>query len=254
MPAWFRHHSTKPDAQSAFPEVIKGDERYVVAIPGQPFEVRVAAPPSMLRGQDFVQVVLRLDGVTLGVAAMLNLRSPKYTFHGWVNTVKGQSQYLQFNFGNAQLDTGISASNQSAGAPAGTGVVTATFRSAKQTHIPVGPAHDYSAPAAGKHGLKEGAHLGLHGASGARSLALALAFLRAVFKTPLNWQQHYLVVASCPAPMSCSDSARVSCFGNNPAVAEHLSLWHPVVHSSTWQCQAYRGLAVLCLHLMISGC
>lgn len=43
-------------AGAAYHEVSKGDEHFVVAIPGQVFQVRVTAPPSLFLQSENVQV------------------------------------------------------------------------------------------------------------------------------------------------------------------------------------------------------
>ena len=158
LPGGFELSIMKPDSQAAFPEVSKGEEHYVLAVPSQPFEVKVTVPANAFNGQSEpnVHVTLTIDGATPGYCHILSQHTRTATFKGFATTVEGKPRTLQFQFGDAQsAEADPTAHSDMASAATTTGSVSATFKVASPTEeLYVPPNLDLSA--AGSGGLREG--------------------------------------------------------------------------------------------------
>ncbi|KAK9824740.1 hypothetical protein WJX74_003623 [Apatococcus lobatus] len=92
----------KPSGAGSYADLSHGTDRYVVGLPGNPFEVQVTAPAAMFRSAPTLRVCLTIDGQSVGVSKILSESHPSTVFEGFVNTVKGEQRYSQFLFGKPQ--------------------------------------------------------------------------------------------------------------------------------------------------------
>lgn len=101
-----------PNSGAAYPDIIHGDQRYVVGVPDQPFEVRVTAPFSQFTS-GLVRALLKVDDRCVGVSSILSPQKPCAKFTGFVSTVSGQNLTRQFLFGKAETSTSAFAQTPS---------------------------------------------------------------------------------------------------------------------------------------------
>lgn len=99
----------RPEGAAAYADINHGAEKYVVGVPGQPFEVRVTAPLQKLYVYPQIRVELTVEGQNPNVAHILSPSQPSATFKGFVHTVKGQHLTNQFLFGKAETDAAAPA-------------------------------------------------------------------------------------------------------------------------------------------------
>lgn len=99
----------RPEAAAAYADINHGAEKYVVGVPGQPFEVRVTAPLHQLYAYPQIRVELTVEGQSPNLCHILSQSQPSATFKGFVNTVKGQHLTNQFLFGKAETDAAAPA-------------------------------------------------------------------------------------------------------------------------------------------------
>lgn len=146
----------QPNGAGTYPDLSHGTDRYVVGVPGKPFEVRVTAPKALFWSAPLLSVNLLVDGQSVGICKILNEKHPSGTFEGFVNTVKGQHRASQFLFGKPQETEG-------AAGPASTRDTTTGGLEVTITHVQAGgyqapPGHT-SHPAAKSSKAAEGACL-----------------------------------------------------------------------------------------------
>lgn len=94
----------RPGNAAHYADIVHGADRYVVGVPGQPFEVRVTAPPQQLQYYPCIKVTMLLDGRSPNISQILSAIHPSGTFKGFINTIKGQHLTNQFLFGKAETD------------------------------------------------------------------------------------------------------------------------------------------------------
>ena len=99
----------KPANAGAYSDIDHGVDKYVVGVPGQPFEVRFTAPVQQLQAYPQIRAELSVEGQRTNIAYILNQNQPSATFQGFVNTVKGQHLTSQFLFGKAETDAAAPA-------------------------------------------------------------------------------------------------------------------------------------------------
>ena len=138
-----------------YPEVTKGSDHYVIAQPGQPFQVQASAEAALLQPGQLILAYLKMDGKCVGYANLLTSGQPTGIFRGFLQTVKGRQHYAQFKFGDAQAADRPTAGNSDAAATAETGTVQCIFHRAildgfcTKARVP-------DTFASGQGGLKEG--------------------------------------------------------------------------------------------------
>lgn len=144
----------RPGGGPAYPEASKGQDRYIVATPGQPFEVRVRVPQTVFSRSisDELQVILKLDGAGPGTSGILTAYRPLFVFKGWITDVSGQQQFSQFMFGDAQRQTDTA----SGAAPAKTGLLTVGVYETYKTGSAFVPPPTFDHSGAGRGGFTEG--------------------------------------------------------------------------------------------------
>lgn len=105
FPHGFEVQLARPNQGAAYREFIHGTDRYVVGVPGQPFEVKFSAPARQLVSSA-ISVSVEIDGVNAGLHKHLIKSRLSNTVQGFVTTVKGQHLMHQFVFGAAQTEAG----------------------------------------------------------------------------------------------------------------------------------------------------
>ena len=121
---------------AVYGEVTHGQDRYVVGVPGQPFEVRVTIPARHFTSSQ-IRVSVTVDGLSIGVTKIVSPSYPVAVFDGFVSTLKGQHFTRQFLFGKAET-----ASDGAASAPGAskTGGIAVTFTTVQEIPGYVQPA------------------------------------------------------------------------------------------------------------------
>ena len=109
FPGGWQVDVVRPGNAAAYADINHGAEKYVVGVPGQPFEVRVSAPAHQLHAFPQIRVELTVEGRNPNVCYILTSSQPSGTFKGFVNTVKGQHLTNQFVFGKAERDAAAPA-------------------------------------------------------------------------------------------------------------------------------------------------
>lgn len=109
FPGGWQVDVVRPEGASAYADINHGVEKYVVGVPGQPFEVRVTVPLHQFYAYPQIRVDLTVEGQSPNVAYTLQSSQPSVTFKGFVNTVKGQHLTNQFLFGKAETDAAAPA-------------------------------------------------------------------------------------------------------------------------------------------------
>lgn len=99
----------RPGDAPAYADISHGVNKYVVGVPGQPFEVRVVAPAQQFHACPLIRVELTVEGQSPNTTFVINRSHPSATFKGFVNTVKGQHLTNQFVFGKADRDAAAPA-------------------------------------------------------------------------------------------------------------------------------------------------
>lgn len=145
FPLGFEVELARPGG-AAYADITHGQDRYVVGVPGQPFEVRVTAPPKQFISP-YMRIVLTVDGLSVGVSKIISARHHATVFDGFVTAVKGQNCTRQFLFGKAET-----AFDGPAAAPGAskTGGIAVTFTAVQEAPGYVQPAalpaHQSAAP------------------------------------------------------------------------------------------------------------
>lgn len=91
-------HTRAEPVRAAF-QVTKGDDRYVVAFPGQSFQVRVNASSALfasLDSNECIYVSLKLDGACPGVSKLLKGSNSSGVFKGFVTKAASGLRYSYF--------------------------------------------------------------------------------------------------------------------------------------------------------------
>lgn len=109
FPGGWQVDIVRPEGAAAYADINHGAEKYVVGVPGQPFEVRVTAPLHQFYAYPQIRVELTVEGQSPNMAHILQSSQPSATFKGFVNTVKGQHLTNQFLFGKAETDAAAPA-------------------------------------------------------------------------------------------------------------------------------------------------
>ena len=99
----------RPGNATAYADIGHGADKYVVGVPGQPFEVRITPPVRHFDRVPETRVELAVEGRSVGVAKIMKRSHPVAVFEGFVNTVKGQHLNSQFLFGKAETDAAAPA-------------------------------------------------------------------------------------------------------------------------------------------------
>ena len=99
----------RPANGAAYADISHGADKYVVGIPGQPFEVRVTAPLHLFHASPELRAELTVEGQSVGICKILSYQHPSSNFTGFVSTIKGQHLTSQFLFGKAETDTAAPA-------------------------------------------------------------------------------------------------------------------------------------------------
>lgn len=93
----------RPNA-GAYADIAHGSDKYVVGIPGQPFEVKISAPPSMFFQFPLVRASLTVEGQNSGICHIMSVNHMTASFRGFVSTIKGKHVTSRFLFGAAETD------------------------------------------------------------------------------------------------------------------------------------------------------
>ncbi|KAL3156154.1 hypothetical protein ABBQ32_012443 [Trebouxia sp. C0010 RCD-2024] len=109
FPGGWQVEVVRPGNAAAYADINHGVDKYVVGVPGQPFEVRVTAPAQQLHAYPQIRVELTVEGRSPNVCYTLTGSQPSGIFKGFVNTVKGQHLTNQFVFGKAERDAAAPA-------------------------------------------------------------------------------------------------------------------------------------------------
>ncbi|KAL3152812.1 hypothetical protein ABBQ38_012394 [Trebouxia sp. C0009 RCD-2024] len=109
FPGGWQVEVVRPENAAAYADINHGVDKYVVGVPGQPFEVRVTAPAQQLHVSPQIRVELTVEGRSPNVCYILTSSQPSRTFKGFVTTVKGQHLTNQFVFGKAERDAAAPA-------------------------------------------------------------------------------------------------------------------------------------------------
>lgn len=145
----------KPEGAGNYPDLAHGTDRYVVGLPGKPFEVKVTAPAPVFSSAPVLRASLAVEGRSVGISFILTERHPSYTFQGFVNTVKGEHRTSQFLFGKPSdgLDSAPSAPSS---AKPDTGGIEVSVEHVVQAPGVVAPPQHVSSPAAASAKAVEG--------------------------------------------------------------------------------------------------
>lgn len=109
FPGGWQVEVVRPENAAAYADINHDVEKYVVGVPGQPFEVRVTAPAHQLHAFPQTRVELTVEGRSPNTSYILTSSQPSGTFKGFINTVKGQHLTNQFVFGKAEKDAAAPA-------------------------------------------------------------------------------------------------------------------------------------------------
>ena len=95
----------RPAGGRAYADIAHGAEKYVIGIPGQPFEVKVTPRTDICAQHPLIRLSIHVDGRSSGCREHMICAHTSKTFQGFISTVKGKHMTSQFLFGAAQTDT-----------------------------------------------------------------------------------------------------------------------------------------------------
>ena len=81
FPGGWQVDIVRPEGAAAYADINHGAEKYVVGVPGQPFEVRVTAPLHQFYAYPQIRVELTVEGQSSNVAHILQNSRPSATFN-----------------------------------------------------------------------------------------------------------------------------------------------------------------------------
>ena len=105
FPSGWHIEVLRPADGRAYANIAHGVEKYVVGIPGQPFEVKVTPPTHIFAQHPLIRLSLHVDGRSSGSHKHIHSDHPSKTFKGFVSNVTGRYMTSQFLFGTAKTYT-----------------------------------------------------------------------------------------------------------------------------------------------------
>ena len=104
----------RPDGGAAFVEVSHSGKHYVIGEPGQPFDTRVTANPSLFVSSD-IAVRIKVDGRSLGQNRHITPTDRATVFQGFVSTVGNRHIVNQLVFSDTNTGREPGASQNGLG-------------------------------------------------------------------------------------------------------------------------------------------